>query len=86
MGFNMNPPCGRVVQSGFPMGNPVANSFLLGTGMGHSSFFGGNQQAGVAQLRGSTSQAGDGVPIQPQLVSGSRLGGATNKNTNPFLF
>lgn len=86
MGLNMSPPCGRVVQSGSPMENMVANSFLLGTGMGQSIFFGGNQQAGVAQMGGSISQAGGGVPMQPQLVSGSSIGGAANKNSNPFLF
>lgn len=87
MGLKMSPPCGRMVQSGFPMGNPVPNPFLLGTGMGQSSFFGGNHQTGVAQMGGSTSQAGGGgVPAQPQLVSGSGLGETVIKNNNPFLF
>ncbi|XP_044027281.1 epsin-1-like [Siniperca chuatsi] len=88
MGLNMNPPCGGVgmVQSGSLVGNPLADPLLFGTGMGQSSFFGGNRQAGVAHLGGSTPQAGGGVPFQPQWLSGSGLGETVNKNNNPFLF
>lgn len=88
MGLNMNPSCGGVgtVQSGSFMGNPLADPVLLGTGMGQSSFFGGNHQAGVAQLGGSTPQAGGGVPFQPQWLSGNGLGETVNKTNNPFLF
>lgn len=84
MGLNMSPPCERVEQFGSSMGSPVANSFLLGPGTGQHSFLGGNQQAGVAQFGGFTSQSG--VPMQLPLVSDSRSAGAANKNTNPFLF
>ncbi|XP_070778292.1 epsin-1-like [Enoplosus armatus] len=47
---------------------------------------GGNHQAGVAYLGGSAPQAGDGVPFQPQWLTGSGLGETVNKNNNPFLF
>lgn len=88
MGFNMNPPCGGVgmVQSGSLVGNHLADPLSLGTGMGQSAFFGGNLQAGVAHLGGSTPQAGGGAPFQPQLLSGSGLGESVNKTNNPFLF
>lgn len=74
-----------MVQSGSLMGNPLADPFLLGTGMGQSSFFGGNHQ-GVAHMGGSTQQAGGGVPFQPQLLSGEGSGETVNQNNNPFLF
>lgn len=81
VGFNMNPQYGGgVVQSGSLEGNPLADPFLLG--MGQSGFFGGNHQA----LGGSTPQAGGGVPLQPQLLSGSGKGDTANQNNNPFLF
>lgn len=85
MGLNMNPSCEGVgmVQSGSFVGNPLADPLL---GMGQSSFFGGNHQAGVAHLGGSTPQAGAGVPFQPQWLSGSGVGETVNKNNNPFLF
>lgn len=87
VGFNMNPPCGGVgmLQSGSLLGNPLADPLLVGTGMGQSRYFGGNQQAGVVHLGGFTPQAGGGVPFQSQMHSGSGLGETMNKN-NPFLF
>lgn len=88
MGLNMNPPFGGVgmVRSGPPVGNPLADPLSLGTGMGQSSFYGGNRQAGVAHLGGSTPLGGGGVPFQPQFLSGSGSGETLNKNNNPFLF
>ncbi|XP_073338934.1 uncharacterized protein [Pagrus major] len=86
MGFNMTPRSGGegMVQSGSLEGNPLADH-LLGTGMGQSSFLGGNQPASLAHLGGSTPHNG-GVPFRPQLLSGSMLGETVNKNNNPFLF
>ncbi|XP_026156825.1 epsin-1 isoform X2 [Mastacembelus armatus] len=86
MRLNLDPPSGGVgmLQSGSLMGNPLADPFLLGTGQ--SSFSGGNLQAGVSHWGGSTSEAAGGVPVQMQLLSGSRLGETSNKNNNPFLF
>ncbi|KAA8578444.1 hypothetical protein FQN60_002581 [Etheostoma spectabile] len=88
MGLNVNPPFGGVemVHSGLPVGNPLADPLLLGTGMGQSSFYGGYRQAGVAQLGGSTPLGGGGVPFQPQFLSGRGSGENLNKNNNPFLF
>ena len=86
MGFNITSYSrgDGTVQSGNLEGNPWADH-LLGTQMGQSSFFGGNQQAGLAYLGGSTPHNG-GIPLQPQLLSGSRLGETVNKNNNPFMF
>lgn len=86
MGFNLTPHSRGegTVQSGNLEGNPLADHFL-GTQMGPSSFFGGNQQAGLAHLGGPTPYNG-GVPHRPQLLSGSRLGETVNKNNNPFMF
>ncbi|GLD59459.1 epsin-2-like protein [Lates japonicus] len=88
VGLNMNPPCGGtgMVQTGYPVGNPLADPLFLGTGTGQSSFFGGNLQAKVGHLGGSTPQAEGGVPLQPQLLSSSGLGETVSKNNNPFLF
>ncbi|XP_034747640.1 epsin-1-like isoform X3 [Etheostoma cragini] len=84
MGLNVNPPFGGVglVHSGIPVGNPLADSLSLGTGMGQSSFYGGYRQAGEAHLGGSTPPGGGG---SPQFLSGSGSGETLNKN-NPFLF
>ncbi|XP_071355804.1 epsin-1-like isoform X1 [Trachinotus anak] len=84
MGLHMNPPCGGVgvVQAGYPVGNPLADSLLLGTGMGQSSFFAGR----VGQVGGSTPRAEGGVPTQPQWLSSSGLDETVSKNNNPFLF
>ncbi|XP_036945260.1 epsin-2-like [Acanthopagrus latus] len=86
MGFNITSYSrgDGTVQSGNLEGNPWADH-LLGTQMGQSSFFGGNQQAGLAYLGGSTPH-NRGIPLQPQLLSGSRLGETVNKNNNPFMF
>lgn len=86
MGFNLTPHSRGegTVQSGNLEGNPLADHFL-GTQMGPSSFFGGNQQAGLVHLGGPTPYNG-GVPLRPQLLSGSRLGETVNKNNNPFMF
>lgn len=88
VGFNMNPSCGGAgtVQSGSLVGNSLANPFLLGRGMGDSSFSEGNRQTGVTQLGGSTPKVGVGVPFQPPLLSGSWLDETANKDNNPFLF
>lgn len=87
VGFNMNPPCGvGMVQSGSLMGNPLADPRALGAGIGQSSLFGGNHQAGGTHLGGSTPQAGGGVPFQPQSLSGSVFEETVNKKNNPFLF
>lgn len=85
IGFNMNPTRVGVGLSGFPAGNPLseigAEPLLSGAGMVQSSFFGGSHHLG-----GSIPQAGGGVPLQPQLLSGSGFGETMNKNKNPFLF
>ncbi|XP_054461494.1 epsin-1-like [Anoplopoma fimbria] len=86
MGLHMNPSFGGMVQPGSLVGIPLTDPVLLGTGMGQSSVFGGNCQAGVAHLGGSIPQAGGGVPFQPQLLSGNGSGDAVNKTNNPFLF
>lgn len=74
-----------MVQSGSLVGNPFVDPLLFEQRMGQSSFSGGNCQAGVAHLRGSTPQAGGGVPFQPEWLSSSGLG-ETVKNNNPFMF
>ncbi|XP_031732359.1 epsin-1 isoform X1 [Anarrhichthys ocellatus] len=88
MGLSMNPSFGGLgmVQSGSLVGIPLTDPLLMGTGMGQSSFFGGNCQTGGAHLGGSTPQAGGRVPFQPQLLSGNGSGDTVNKNNNPFLF
>ncbi|XP_034456722.1 epsin-1 isoform X2 [Hippoglossus hippoglossus] len=87
-GPHMKHPCGGVgpVQTGCPLGNPWAAPPLLATGMGQSSFFGGNLQTGVGLSGGSTPQAAGGVTMQPQLLSGSGLSETGGKHNNPFLF
>lgn len=63
-------------------GAPVVNPLLLGTGVGQPSLFGGG-------VGGATAQVGGGVPLQPQLLSGSGFGemvSNNNNNNNPFLF
>lgn len=83
----MNPPCGGVgmLQSGSVVGNPLADPLLVGTGMGQSSYFGGNQ-AGAVHFGDFAPQTVVGVPFQPQMLSGGRLGETMNKNNNPFFF
>ncbi|XP_062265264.1 epsin-1-like [Platichthys flesus] len=82
-GPHMKNPCWGVgpVQTGRPVGNPWASPPFLETGMGQSSFFGGNLQTG-----GSTPSAAGGVTMQPQLLSGSGLSETGGKHNNPFLF
>nr|XP_019961291.1 PREDICTED: epsin-1-like isoform X1 [Paralichthys olivaceus] len=80
-GPHMKHPCGGLVQTGCPAGNPWPGPALLATGMAQSSFFGGNLQTG------SSPQAAGGVTIQPQLLlSGSGLIETVRENKNPFLF
>ncbi|XP_039977293.1 epsin-1 isoform X1 [Xiphias gladius] len=88
VGWSPQTPCEGVgmVQTGNPVGNLLAEPLLWGRGMGQSSFFGGNLQARVGHLGGSSQQAGGGVPLQPQLLSSSGLGEPASKNNNPFLF
>ncbi|XP_053303273.1 epsin-1 [Pleuronectes platessa] len=85
-GPHMKHPCGGVgpVQTGRPVGDPWAAPPLLETGMGQSSFFGGNLQTGVGLSGGSTPSAAGGVTMQ--LLSGSGLSEAGGKHNNPFLF
>uniref|UniRef100_A0A8D3ANP4 Epsin 1b n=1 Tax=Scophthalmus maximus TaxID=52904 RepID=A0A8D3ANP4_SCOMX len=61
-----------LVPTGYPAGNPLAGPPLWGTGMGQSSFFGGNHQTSVAHLGRSTPQGAGGIPVQPQMVCRSR--------------
>lgn len=89
VGLNVKPHYGGVemVLSGPMVGNPTAGALLVETALGQSSYFGGNQQAGVVDLGGLISQRGDEVPLQPQIHSGRVLGETSNtKNNNPFLF
>ncbi|KAM6903783.1 uncharacterized protein PEZ65_018585 [Lycodopsis pacificus] len=88
MRLSMNPSFGGLgmVQSGSLLGIPLTDPLLMGTGMGQSSFFGGNCQTGGAHLGGSTPQAGGRVPFQPELLSGNGSADTVNKNNNPFLF
>lgn len=88
VGLNVKPPCGGVemVLSGPMVGNPTAGALLVETALDQSSYFGGNQQAGVLDLGGLISQKGDEVPLQPQIHSGRVLGETSNTNNNPFLF
>lgn len=73
--------------SGPMVESPTAGALLVETALGQSSYFGGNQQAGVVDLGGLISQRGDKVTLQPQIHSGRVLGETSNtKNNNPFLF
>lgn len=80
--MDMNPPCGGV---GMLHSGSLADTLLVGTGMGQSSYFGGNQ-AGAAHLGVFAPQTVVGVPFQPHMPSGGSSGETMNKNSNPFFF
>lgn len=85
--MDMNPPCGGVgmLHSRSVVGNPLADSLFVRTGMGQSSYFGGNQ-AGAAHFGVFAPQTVVGVPFQPRMPSDGSLGETMNKNNNPFFF